>query len=113
MDAQPGPRGRSGTRALIVGVALSLTGVISIAALVVQLAAYDPPCEPLVAWGFVGACGALRLLVVLMLPFLLGGLGLIVAGLVLRRRRQPSTGPETGSHASAPNEREPRQKPRR
>jgi hypothetical protein len=106
-----GPRARPGTRRLIVGVALFLTGLISIAALVVQLAAYDPSCEPLVAWAFSGACGALRLLIVLMLPFLLGGLGLIVAGLVVRGRRpRPSDAPASGSAA---NEREPRQKPRR
>jgi hypothetical protein len=103
------PRGRSGTRALIVGLALSLTGAISIAALVVQLAVYDPPCE-LVAWGFVGACGALRLLVALMLPFLIGGLGLVGASLVLRlRHRRP---PRVTNGGSASNEREPRQKPR-
>jgi len=107
MSEQPGPRGRPGTRALIVGVALSVTGVISIAALVVQLAAYDPSCEPLLAFSFSGPCGALRLLTVAMLPFLLGGFGLIVAGLVLRRRVEPASGP------SASNEREPRQKPRR
>src|SRR5262249_23901730 len=87
MSEQPGPRGRTGTRPLIVGVALSVTGLISISALVAQLGVYAPPCE-LVAWGFVGACGALRLLVLLMLPFLVGGLGLIAAGLVLRRRHR-------------------------
>jgi len=47
---------------------------------------YDPPGEPPAAWSFLGACGALRLLVLLMLPFLLGGIGLVAVGLVLRRR---------------------------
>ena len=103
MNEQPGPRGRPGTRALIVGVALSATGAISIAALLVQLAAYDPSCEPLLALSFSGPCGALRLLTAAMLPFLLGGLGLVVAGGVLRWRNR----------ASAPEEREPRQKLRR
>jgi len=111
MREEPGPRGRPGTRALIVGVALSLTGLISIAALVVQLAAYDPSCEPLVAWDFVGPCGALRLLSVAMLPFLLGGLGLLVAGLVLRRGRGKAR--SEAAIGSVSNEREPRQKPRR
>lgn len=107
---EPGPRGRTGTRPLIVGVALSVTGLISIAALVVQLAVYDPPCE-LAAWSFVGACGALRLLSVAMLPFLLGGLGLVAAGLVLRRsNRRP---PPVTNGGSTSNEREPRQKLRR
>ena len=109
-----GPRGgpgtRAGTRPLIIGVALSITGVISIAALVVQLAVYDPPCE-LVDWSFVGACGALRLLSVAMLPFLIGGLGLVGAGLILRRRHRRRPGVVNGGSAS--NEREPRQKLRR
>ena len=48
-ESPAGPRTGAGTRPLIVGVALSLTGLISIAALVVQLAAYDPSCEPLEA----------------------------------------------------------------
>lgn len=107
---ESGPRMRVGTRPLIVGVALAVTGLISISALVVQLAVYDPPCE-LVAWSFVGACGALRLLSVAMLPFLIGGLGLVVAGLVLRRKhRRP---PRITNGGSASNEREPRQKLRR
>jgi hypothetical protein len=84
-DGANGPARRRGTSALIVGAALLVTGVISIAALVVQLASYDPPCEPLAAWTFLGACGALRLLVLLMLPVLLGGLGLVTAGLLVRR----------------------------
>ena len=108
MSEQPGPRGRTGTRPLIVGVALSVTGLISISALVVQLAVYDPPCE-LVAWSFVGACGALRLLTVAMLPFLLGGLGLVAAGLVLRRRHRL---PRVRNGGSA-SKREPGQKLRR
>jgi hypothetical protein len=110
MSEEAGPRGRTGTRPLIVGVALSVTGLISSTALVVQLAVYDPPCE-LVAWTFVGACGALRLLTVAMLPFLLGGLGLVAAGLLLRRRhRRP---PRVTNGGSAAKEREPRQKLRR
>lgn len=105
-----GPRTPAGTRLLIIGVALSVTGAISIAALVVQLAVYDPPCE-LVAWSFVGACGALRLLSVAMLPFLVGGLGLVGAGLILRRKhRRPA---QVTNGGSASNEREPRQKLRR
>lgn len=76
----------SGTRALIVGVALTITGVISEAALIVQLVAYEPSCEPLVAWSFTGACGGLRLLIVLMLPFLITGLVLIALGMVQRLR---------------------------
>jgi hypothetical protein len=112
MSEQPGPRGRTGTRPLIVGVVLSLTGLISIAALVVQLAVYDPPCE-LVAWDLLGACGALRLLCVAMLPSLVGGLGLVAAGLVLRRRHRRPQRVEPASRGSASNEREPRQKPRR
>ena len=74
-----------GTKLLIAGAALALTGVLSITALVVQLLWYDPPCEPVAAWSFVGACGVLRLLVLLMLPVLLAGVGLLTAGLVLRR----------------------------
>jgi hypothetical protein len=84
----PGTTHPSGTRALIVGMALTSTGVISEAALVVQLVAYEPSCEPLVAWSFTGACGGLRLLIVLMLPFLLTGLVLIGIGIVLRVRRR-------------------------
>jgi hypothetical protein len=61
-----------------------MTGVISEAALIVQLVAYDPSCEPLMAWSFAGACGGLRLLIVLMLPFLVTGLVLIGIGLVQR-----------------------------
>ena len=76
----------SSTRALIVGVALTITGVISEAALIVQLVAYDPSCEPFVVWSFTGACGGLRLLIVLMLPFLITGLVLIGVGLVQRLR---------------------------
>lgn len=110
MSEQPGPRARTGTRPLIVGVALSVTGLISISALVVQLVVYDPPCE-LVAWSFVGACGALRLLCVAMLPFLIGGLGLVGAGLVLRRKKRHP--PRVTNGGSASNEREPRQKLRR
>ena len=89
-DSSEGRSWRPGISALIVGLMLLLTGAISIAALVLQLVHYDPPCEPLAAWSFLGACGALRLLVLLMLPVLLGGLGLLTVGLVLRRRsRQP------------------------
>jgi len=77
---------RAGTRLVIVGVALSLTGLISEAALVVQLVAYEPPCEPLAAWSFVGACGGLRILVLLMLPFLVAGLVLVVLGIAHRWR---------------------------
>jgi hypothetical protein len=87
----PPPRGTThpgGTRALIVGVALTITGVISEAALIVQLLAYDPSCEPLVAWSFTGACGGLRLLIVLMLPFLVTGLVLIGFGTVQRLRHR-------------------------
>jgi hypothetical protein len=90
---QPGPA-RSGTKALIAGVMLLLTGAISIAALVVQLASYDPRCEPVAAWDFVGACGVLRLLVLLMLPVLLAGIGLLVGGLVLRRPHRRGASPQ-------------------
>ena len=69
---------------MIVGTALVITGVISIAALWVQLLWYDPPCAPLLAASLTGACGALRLLVLLMMPFVLGGLALGAYGLVLR-----------------------------
>jgi hypothetical protein len=85
-ESPAGPRTGAGTRPLIVGVALSLTGLISIAALVVQLAAYDPSCEPLVAWSFSGPCGALRILVVLMLPFLVLGIVLVTLGIAQRWR---------------------------
>jgi hypothetical protein len=85
MSAQPG---RRGTRALIVGVVLTITGVISEAALIVQLVAYEPSCEPLAAWSFTGACGGLRLLIFLMLPFLVVGLVLIALGLAQRLRRR-------------------------
>jgi len=78
----------SGTKAVIVGVALSITGVISEAALIVQLVAYDPSCEPLAAWAFTGACGVLRLLIVLMVPFLLAGVASIAVGLAKRRSGQ-------------------------
>ncbi len=77
---------RAGAQALIAGVMLVVTGAISIVALVVQLAGYDPSCEPLAAWDFRGPCGVLRLLVLLMVPILLAGLGLVASGLVLRRR---------------------------
>jgi hypothetical protein len=82
------PPDRTGTAVLIAGVMLVVTGVISITALVVQLVLYEPPCEP-VAWHFVGACGVLRLLVLLTLPVLLAGLALLAAGVVLRRRSAP------------------------
>jgi len=80
----PGPA-RSGTKLVIVGVALSLTAGISISALVAQLFLYDPPCEPL-AWNLGGACGVLRLLVLLMVPFLVMGLAFLLRGVVLLRR---------------------------
>jgi len=82
---RPGPA-RSGTKLLIAGVALSLTGVISLAALMVQFVLYEPPCTPLVAWSIEGACGLLRAIVLLTLPVLLVGLGLVVSGVVLRSR---------------------------
>lgn len=74
---------------LIAGVMLVLTGVISITALVIQLLLYDPPCEPVVAWHFVGPCGVLRLLVLLTLPVVLAGCVLLAAAMVLRRRSAP------------------------
>ena len=76
---------RAGTGLLIVGVALIITGVISETALIIQLVAYDPACEPLAAWSFTGACGGLRLIIVLMLPFLITGLVLSGLGIVRRR----------------------------
>ena len=76
---------------LIVGVALSITGLISEAALVVQLLAYEPPCQPIAAWAFVGACGALRLLVVLMAPILGAGLVLVALGIMQRLQRREAT----------------------
>lgn len=86
MSALPlGPSARAGTKLVVAGTALALTGVLSIAALVVQLLWYDPPCEPVVAWSFTGPCGVLRLLVLLMLPTLAVGLVLLVRGLLLRR----------------------------
>ena len=88
---QVGADARSGTKLLIAGVAIALTGAISETALVVQLLGYDPPCEPALAWGFAGACGVLRLLVLLTLPVLLVGLGLLVRGLVLRSRARTGT----------------------
>lgn len=89
MSAQPG---RRGTELLIAGAVLAITGVISESALVYQLVLYDPSCEPVAAWSFVGACGVLRILVLLMLPILAAGLVLLVVGLVLRRRdRTPRT----------------------
>jgi hypothetical protein len=73
---------------VIVGVALSITAVLSDAALLAQLILYEPSCEPFVAWSFEGPCGVLRLLVVLMTPFLIVGTALIALGLALRRRGQ-------------------------
>ena len=93
------------TAVLIAGVMLLLTGVISVTALVVQLVLYDPPCEPLVAWNFVGACGVLRLLVLMTLPVGLAGLVLLAAGVVLRRR--------ASRNRLLGQQREPRQQPRR
>lgn len=93
MTEQPlrGTDRSSGAKAVIVGVALGLTGLISEAALVVQLLAYEPSCEPVVAWSFMGACGVLRLLVVLMLPILGAGIVLVALGLVQRLRRRRAT----------------------
>lgn len=82
-----GTRRSSGTAALIVGVALSITAVLSDAALVAQLVLYEPSCEPFVAWSFEGPCGVLRLLTVLMLPFLVAGLVLIAIAIAQRLRR--------------------------
>jgi hypothetical protein len=65
-----------------------MTAVLSDTALVAQLVLYEPSCEPLVAWSFEGPCGVLRLLTVLMLPFLLVGVVLIVIGLAQRVRRR-------------------------
>ena len=90
MTDRPGTSDPSGTRALIVGIALTITGVISEAALIVQLVAYEPACEPLVAWSFTGACGGLRAIIVLMLPFLATGLVLVGVGIVRRRRFRKS-----------------------
>jgi hypothetical protein len=81
---RPGPA-RTGTKLLIAGVALSLTGAISLAALVVQLVLYDPPCTPLVSWSIEGACGLFRAIILLTLPVLVVGLGLVVGGVVLHR----------------------------
>jgi hypothetical protein len=83
---QPGPFPHGGTKLVIAGAALAITGVLSITALVVQLLWYDPPCQPIAAGSFLGPCGVLRLLVLLMLPILALGLSLVVGGLVLRRR---------------------------
>jgi len=83
----PEASARTGTRLLIVGVALSITAVLSDTALAVQLVAYEPSCEPFVAWSFAGACGVLRLLIVLMLPFLVAGSVLIALGIAKRLRR--------------------------
>jgi len=93
MTEQPlrGTDRSSGAKAVIVGVALGLTGLISEAALVVQLLAYEPSCEPVVAWSFMGPCGVLRLLVVLMLPILGAGIVLVALGLVQRLRRRRAT----------------------
>ena len=88
-DRHPlGPFPHGGTKLVIAGAALAITGVLSITALVVQLLWYDPPCRPLAAWSFTGACGVLRLLVLLMLPTLALGLVLVVSGLVLRHREE-------------------------
>jgi hypothetical protein len=86
-DPRHGTRRSSGTAALIVGAALTITAVLSDAALVAQLVLYEPSCEPFVAWSFEGPCGVLRLLVVLMLPFLLAGVLLIAIGITQRVRR--------------------------
>jgi len=103
-----------GTKLLIAGVALALTGVLSIAALVVQLMLYEPPCEPIAAWDFGGACGVLRLLVLLMLPVLAAGLALLAGGLLLLRRDRRAAPSLPGTdRRSAPEQREARQKPRR
>ena len=110
---QPSPLGRLATKQLIAGVALTLTGVISIAALVVQLMLYEPSCAPVAGWDFGGACGALRLLVLLMLPVLVAGLLLLARGLVLlwRDRRGPARAP-VSQPRSAAKQGEARQKPR-
>jgi hypothetical protein len=84
--SQPGRLPDAGTKLVIAGAALAITGVLSIAALVVQLFWYDPPCRPIAAGSFTGPCGVLRLLVLLMLPILALGSVLVVYGLVLRRR---------------------------
>ena len=87
----PPTRRSTGTAALIVGVALSITAVLSDTALVAQLVLYEPSCQPFVAWSFEGPCGVLRLLTVLMLPFLLAGVVLIAIGVVQRVRcRRPA-----------------------
>jgi len=89
----PVPAVRAGTGLIIVGVALLITAVISEAALIIQLVAYEPACEPLVAWSFVGACGGLRAIILLMLPFLVAGVGLLTAGMIRRggRGKHPSS----------------------
>jgi hypothetical protein len=111
---QPPPLGRLGVKLLISGVALTLTGVISMAALVVQLLLYDPSCDPVAGWDFGGACGALKLLVLLMLPVLVAGLVLLARGLVLvRRDRRAGTTAPTSDPRSAAKQVEPRQKTRR
>ena len=61
--------------------------MLSDAALVAQLVLYEPSCEPFVAWSFEGPCGVLRLLTVLMLPFLVAGLVLIAIAIAQRLRR--------------------------
>ena len=88
---QVGPAGRSGTKLVIAGVVVAVAGAISVTALVVQLLQYEPPCEPVTAWSFAGACGVLRLLVLLTLPVLGVGLGLLGWGLVLRGRDRCGT----------------------
>src|SRR5678815_2970594 len=102
------PAARAGTKLVIAGAALALTGVLSITALVVQLLWYEPRCEPVVDWTFLGACGVLRLLILLTLPLLLVGLALLARGLVIgrRARRGPGASPDreplTGSDARPP-----------
>ena len=71
---------------IIAGAMLVVTGAISIAALVLQMLGYDPPCAPLVSASLAGPCGVFRLLVLLMLPITLAGCGLLAAGVVLRWR---------------------------
>ncbi|HET9156203.1 MAG TPA: hypothetical protein VFN91_06020 [Myxococcaceae bacterium] len=78
---------RAGTGLVIVGVALLITAVISETALIIQLVAYEPACEPLATWSFAGACGGLRLIILLMVPFLLAGVALLIAGVIRRTAR--------------------------
>ena len=94
MSAPPGsatPPAGGGTRArrlLIVGVALSITAVLSDTALVAQLRPVRAVMPAFVAWSFPGPCGVLRLLTVLMLPFLVAGVVLIAIGIAQRVRRR-------------------------